>query len=238
MSKAILIAPLTPQNPPINGAMEKSVAEELDHWKTLDRKRKHRSFALFTKVSPLIQAGNVLNSLQALSSAAPHELYSSGWDTSGDVPNIDEGHDEPARNEPCGDEAEREDPDHEELACDRPDRGELNQTPNPMAFPPGSWTFPEPQESFPGVKGGHADELPAEDPDLRQAMLGVAILHLFLILGTVILVACVALHGSRDSAISTLVAVVGIILIVFATLRVNRYCLTAALYLMLAERRR
>ena len=199
--------------------MDHPVAEEVAHWKNLDRKRKHRSFALFTKMSPLIQVDSIMSSLQALSSAAQQELYVSGWNNGEDIPKIEEP---------------REAPYHEAIPDDSP---------------PGSWSFPEIRESPPGTsqdsndfpqgsKIVHADHLSTEDPDLRQAMLGVAIIHLFLILGTVMLLAYLALYGPGGSPVSTFFAVVGIVVIVVATLKVNRYCLTAALYLMRSERRR
>ena len=198
------MTPSTTNPPPTISAIEQTVTEEVNHWKSLDRKRKNRSFALFTKVSPLLQADDIMNSLQALSSTAQQELYVSGWNNK----NLDEI------------------------------RHETGQQAISTEIPLGSWSFPEVRGTHSGSKDIHDDYLPAKDSDLRQAMLGVAVMHLFWILGTVIMLAYLALHTSGGSAISTLFVVAGITLIVIAALKVNRYCLVAALCLMLSERRR
>ena len=238
-------------------SVEQIAAEEANHWNHLGRKRKHRSYVVHTKASPLRQPEDVIpTSLQALARASEQELLCNQWSGSDDTPRVEEVSDE-------SDEVADLTEDHEkapsspklrkpsqELERSGHQMVEYDRVADPQIQPSNSRTILElpiqPNNSRTILEmtktfQAYFDspiETSTENPDLKMAMLGVAIAHLVLILGTVMLITCLAIHGSGGSGFVTLSAVIGIVVIVMATLKVNRYILTAALYLMLPEQRK
>ena len=224
-------------------SIEQIAAEEVNHWSHFDRKRNHRSFAVHTKMSPLLQADDFaipsLNADDANFMATWMQAQgSAAAATPKLLPSVPENADAPpAEADEKSSSRDSQAVDPVVMPVETPSPHTLKRT--FQAYNDIHNEFQSPRTikaTFQAYNDIH-NEFSDVDPNLKLAMLGVAALHVFLILGTTMLLTCLAVYSSGGSAVSTLAAVIGIVVIVVATLKVNRLCLTAAMYLILVERR-